>query len=263
MPQFGLNICGAEGLETDGMQMDRPISHRPRSAIALVTLTTFAAAWSASPARASVNLDKAAIEVAFFPASIRTWTQFFQRPMTLADLRNSLRSQAPSDRTNFRLASPNGDAAKSHGTKRAPELAFDARSKNAYVLSKAGQAPAQSSGPIDVSYGLQGLEERFGVNGAVPGGDDLETSVQAKSDGPLATYPVPKAQLESMRAHAAKLGLPATASIDDTSAPAPNEVTTAHSGRHSITDASEGTAMDPLLNKSYDLNSAKTIPTLK
>jgi UPF0755 protein len=38
--------------------------------------------------------------------------------------------------------------------------------------------------------------------------------------------------------------------------PAPN-------GRPRILDASEGTALDPLLNKSWDLNSAQTVPNFR
>jgi UPF0755 protein len=38
---------------------------------------------------------------------------------------------------------------------------------------------------------------------------------------------------------------------------------TARVGKGRVIDASEGTPHDPLLNKSYDLNSAKTVPTLR
>ena len=37
----------------------------------------------------------------------------------------------------------------------------------------------------------------------------------------------------------------------------------APSGAHRIFDASEGTPLDPLLNKTYDLSYGKTVPDLK
>jgi UPF0755 protein len=41
----------------------------------------------------------------------------------------------------------------------------------------------------------------------------------------------------------------------------PKAVAAAKNGHPSIIDASEGTALDPLKNKTYDLNYAKTVPT--
>ncbi len=245
----------------------RPVTTRPRSAKRWVQKTivalALAAASTANPAEAAANFDPASAELVFFPAPIRTWTRLYQHPLTLADLRKSLRIRTILDRAGFVRTLAGSNSAAPPGAKRAPDLAVDAPARPASGMPKASQAKAKSNGAIDVSYGLQSLEDRLGTSPAVPGDQNIEESVQPRADGPLATYPVPKAQLDSMRAHAAKLGLPTTAAVDETAVPAQTDMTTHRAGRRSVVDASEGTAIDPLLNKSYDLNSAKTIPALR
>ncbi len=72
--------------------------------------------------------------------------------------------------------------------------------------------------------------------------------------------------LADQKAREAKYGTPAVASADNAAAadatPAAPQPTTA-SGRPRIYDASEGTKLDPLLNKTYDLGYAKVVPTLR
>ncbi|HEY8579392.1 MAG TPA: endolytic transglycosylase MltG [Beijerinckiaceae bacterium] len=113
-----------------------------------------------------------------------------------------------------------------------------------------------------------------------PGLDDLGLSLKAyeppgnQLDGPvdaaapevnLATVPVSEKRRAEMSARAARLGVdPAplaetpvgTTPVAATPALAPN-------GRPRIVDASEGTRLDPLRNRSWDLNSAQTIPSFR
>jgi UPF0755 protein len=80
------------------------------------------------------------------------------------------------------------------------------------------------------------------------------------SGGPVASAPMSPAALADQKAREAKYGYGATTTssqpaLTQVSAYAPNP---ANRGR--VFDASEGTALDPLLNKTYDLSSAKEIP---
>jgi UPF0755 protein len=116
-----------------------------------------------------------------------------------------------------------------------------------------------------------------GLSDAAIGG---ATQAENELDGPAvaddntavnpATYPLSPAMKADMRARAARYGNaanldgpapPVEASALDAKPPmayanmAPN-------GRPKILDASEGTALDPLLDKSWDLNSPKAVPAL-
>jgi UPF0755 protein len=81
--------------------------------------------------------------------------------------------------------------------------------------------------------------------------------------GPGASVPLSPAMLADQRAREAKYGTAplasnaAAAPVD--AAPAPATFGTA-SGRPRIYDASEGTPLDPLRNKTYDLSYAKVVP---
>ena len=82
------------------------------------------------------------------------------------------------------------------------------------------------------------------------------------------SFPVPAAQRADERARAAHYGLPGgsdapppsaeVASAEQGAPLAPNRPTP---GKGRVTDASEGTKLDPLLDKTFDLMSAKTVPT--
>ncbi len=96
----------------------------------------------------------------------------------------------------------------------------------------------------------------------VRGVDPDDTIDGPMSDDPasLQTYPVPQRTLAEQRAQAAKLGLPVTAqSADPAAAPAPPAQVAAAPRKPAAFDASEGTALDPLRNKTWDLNSAKNV----
>ncbi|ATQ70466.1 MULTISPECIES: endolytic transglycosylase MltG [Methylosinus] len=93
-------------------------------------------------------------------------------------------------------------------------------------------------------------------------GDDL-------SD-PSATYPVPDRLRAEQRARAARLGLAPEPAADDAGgetavAAGAQEAVAAAAGRRGRArafDASEGTPLDPLRDKSWDLSSPKTVPNL-
>jgi UPF0755 protein len=84
--------------------------------------------------------------------------------------------------------------------------------------------------------------------------------------GPIASVPLPAAMLADERAREAKYGTRPLASSSGTDAPpaasASPQPPTA-SGRPRIFDASEGTRLDPLLNKTYDLSYAKVVPAMQ
>ena len=82
--------------------------------------------------------------------------------------------------------------------------------------------------------------------------------------GPIASAPLSPAMLADQRAREAKYGtatLVSNVAIDSAgAAPAQAASPGTASGRPRIYDASEGTPLDPLLNKTYDLSYAKVVP---
>jgi UPF0755 protein len=100
-----------------------------------------------------------------------------------------------------------------------------------------------------------------GVNDAPSEGDAFADAGQAGAAfDPLASVPLPPAMLADQKAREARYGTPAL--TDSSSAQAPAAPQPTASGRPRIYDASEGTKLDPLLNKTYDLSYAKVVPTL-
>ena len=125
-----------------------------------------------------------------------------------------------------------------------------------------------------VAPGVKSIEE---VGGIVTGVNDAPaeglafddaSSAGASGIGPVASAPVPPAMLADERAREAKYGTPplpsngAVASATPSAAPASPQPPTA-SGRPRIYDASEGTRLDPLRNKTYDLSYAKVVPPMQ
>jgi UPF0755 protein len=82
--------------------------------------------------------------------------------------------------------------------------------------------------------------------------------------GPIASAPLSPAMLADQKAREAKYGtatLVSNIAIDSAGAPPAQAAQPATaSGRPRIYDASEGTPLDPLLNKTYDLSYAKVVP---
>ena len=105
-----------------------------------------------------------------------------------------------------------------------------------------------------------------GVNDAPQEGGDLFARSDSGQDPPgglssISSSPVPAAMLADQRAREAKYGNGAvTPALMASADPVPPTFATP-SGRPSIRDASEGTKLDPLLNKTWDLSYAKEVPT--
>src|SRR5271166_5364990 len=119
--------------------------------------------------------------------------------------------------------------------------------------------------------GVKSIEEIgavvSGVNDGPPEGEAFaDPSPPGTGTEPIASVPLSPAMLAEQRAREAKYGTPSAASNVTAAgvapAQAPAQPGTA-SGRPRIYDASEGTPLDPLLNKTYDLSYAKVVPTLQ
>jgi UPF0755 protein len=119
--------------------------------------------------------------------------------------------------------------------------------------------------------GIQSIDQLGAVVAGVNDGP-AEGEAFANADSPgtfadsLASVPLSPAMLAEQKAREAKYGTPPAASnvaiAGVSPAPAPSQPGTA-SGRPRIYDASEGTPLDPLLNKTYDLSYSKVVPTLQ
>ncbi len=96
-----------------------------------------------------------------------------------------------------------------------------------------------------------------GVNDPPPGGDE---SLAPPDDGPVASAPMSPAALADLRARAARFGA-GTVEAGLSTPPSAALVAPVPAGTQPRAfDASEGTTLDPLLNKTYDLNYAKAVP---
>ena len=110
-----------------------------------------------------------------------------------------------------------------------------------------------------------------GVNDAPPEGDAFaDATASIDGSGSAASVPLSPAMLADERAREARYGLgapkgapgaadPTAAGVQPTAASAQPTA----SGRPRIFDASEGTKLDPLLNKTYDLSYAKVVPAIR
>jgi UPF0755 protein len=102
-----------------------------------------------------------------------------------------------------------------------------------------------------------------GVNDGPADGDAFSDVVASiDGSGSPGSAPLSPAMLADQRAREAKYGL-ATPAAETVAAagPAPGTAQPTASGRPRIYDASEGTRLDPLLNKTYDLSYAKVVPS--
>jgi UPF0755 protein len=106
-----------------------------------------------------------------------------------------------------------------------------------------------------------------GVNDAPAEGDAFaDASPSIDGSGSPASVPLSPAMLADQKAREAKYGLSAPAEADNASAVATTAAAApppTASGRPRIYDASEGTKLDPLLNKTYDLSYGKVVPTVR
>ncbi len=118
------------------------------------------------------------------------------------------------------------------------------------------------------SQGAKSIEELgavvAGVNDAPLEGDAFfERDPPGTGTQPVGEVPLSPAMLADEKAREAKYGTPSPVTSASVAAtPAAAQFGTA-SGHPRIFDASEGTRLDPLLNKTYDLGYAKVVPTLQ
>ena len=126
-----------------------------------------------------------------------------------------------------------------------------------------------------VAPGVKSIDEIGGVVAGVNDGpadgtafDDAGSPGASGTSRPIPSVPLPPAMLADERAREAKYGTAPLASSSAVlgaatpAAPASPQPPTA-SGRPRIFDASEGTRLDPLLNKTYDLSYAKVVPPMQ
>jgi UPF0755 protein len=117
--------------------------------------------------------------------------------------------------------------------------------------------------------GLKSMEELgavvAGVNDGPPEGDafaDANAAPDASQAG-IASVPLSPAMIADQRAREARYGTTPVSNVSNTAAGSTvAEAAPTSSGRPRIYDASEGTRLDPLLNKTYDLSYAKVVPIL-
>jgi len=118
------------------------------------------------------------------------------------------------------------------------------------------EAPTAESrgGKVAVNFDDPGIQVR-----GVDGDDTLDGPMSEPGSQEL--YPVPAKTLADQRAQAAKLGLPTSSAPGAPTADAAVAAVTqpGHARKPIAFDASEGTALDPLRNKSWDLNTAKSV----
>jgi UPF0755 protein len=126
-----------------------------------------------------------------------------------------------------------------------------------------------------VAPGVKSIEEIGGIVAGVNDGpaegaafNDPDPASPAGATGPIPSVPLSPAMLADERAREAKYGTAPLASsgavaVAETPAAAPSPQPPTASGRPRIYDASEGTKLDPLLNKTYDLSYAKVVPPMR
>jgi UPF0755 protein len=104
------------------------------------------------------------------------------------------------------------------------------------------------------------------AGGGIAAGFGDERQLPAAS-GDIESYPVAPGRRQEMQRNAVQAGAPRSAGLPADSAaafaPPPPEAAAPQQRRPRAFDASEGTARDPLRNKSFDLNSPKTVPALR
>jgi UPF0755 protein len=134
----------------------------------------------------------------------------------------------------------------------------------------AAKPPSMMGAPAPLAYTMSpSLDERgIKVRGVNAGNDILDGPMADVGDALVdpAMVPVSAERRAEQRARAAQLGLPAGSDTlpKDNGAGAPR-FPTKHAamlanGRAVALDASEGTPIDPLKDKSWDLNSVKVVP---
>jgi UPF0755 protein len=156
------------------------------------------------------------------------------------------------------LAAPAQGLASASVLARLSKIGSDRNAKDAALasLSAPGVKTMEESGFV-----VSGVNDAP-AEGLAFGNDDPPAT---GGTGPIASAPLSPAMLADQKAREAKYGTGtltlASTTLADTAGAAPAQASPGTaSGRPRIYDASEGTALDPLLNKTYDLSYAKVVP---
>jgi UPF0755 protein len=135
------------------------------------------------------------------------------------------------------------------------KIGADRNAKDAALASLAapGAKTLEELGAV-VAGVNDGPAEGFAFGADDPPGKD--------AGGPIGSAPLSPAMLADQKAREAKYGTVTLASttLDTTGAAPAQALPGTASGHPRIYDASEGTSLDPLLNKTYDLSYAKVVP---
>jgi UPF0755 protein len=156
------------------------------------------------------------------------------------------------------VAPAQGHAAPASVLARLSKIGADRNAKDAALASLVGP-------------GFKSIEEMSVVVAGVNDGPQEglafgDENPPGAGTGPVASAPLSPAMLADERAREAKYGTAPLASgvLADSVVATPVSATPATaSGRPRIYDASEGTPLDPLLNKTYDLSYAKVVPAMQ
>ena len=132
------------------------------------------------------------------------------------------------------------------------------------ALSSLSSSPSAGKTIEDIGAVVSGVND-----GPAEGDAFADATPSIDGSGSAASVPLSPAMLADQKAREAKYGMGAAAAASPPADPAAAGVQTASaasaqptaSGRPRIFDASEGTKLDPLLNKTYDLSFAKVVPT--
>jgi UPF0755 protein len=160
----------------------------------------------------------------------------------------------------------------SFGVVTAPTASLATSSVVLAHLSKIGASRKKLDSALaslsSAAAGAKSMEELgavvAGVNDGPAEGDAFaDTDPASPSDGSVASVPLSPAMLADQKARETKYGASELAGSDKANAAAAAQAQQpTASGRPRIFDASEGTKLDPLLNKTYDLSYAKVVPKL-
>ena len=171
-------------------------------------------------------------------------------------------------------ASPAAGPTPPRGTRGDLQVPTDGAATGATTATAAMDAATLATSPQGKAAPAAQANNRFGgLSFASPAVDQLfapPASARSMLDGPVdepapapgdpTTYPVNARMAAEQRARAARLGLPAMDDSPFTAEPASPAPAVPKVVR--IYDASEGTPLDPLKDRSWDLNSAKVIPDM-
>jgi UPF0755 protein len=148
-----------------------------------------------------------------------------------------------------------GQAAPASVLARLSKIGAGRNAKDAAVASLSGPAVKTIE---ELGFVVSGVNDAP-AEGLAFGNDDQPGT----STGPVGSAPLSPAMLADEKAREAKYGTVTLASttLADVTGPPPTQASPGTaSGKPRIYDASEGTALDPLRNKTYDLSFAKVVP---